>query len=111
MWPRWQSEVTRWATFSFSMVRPPVLIASTKSCLSHFNGNRTVGDLEASSISEAGSLRSTCGEKAPKTVQMKIFSSKNLLSYMIPDRFVFLEEMPKTSTDKIDLQRLKILAQ
>ena len=51
------------------------------------------------------------GDKAPKTVQMKIFSSKNLLSYMIPDRFVFIEEMPKTSTGKIDYQNLKQLAQ
>ena len=26
---------------------------------------------------------------------------------MIPDRFVWLESLPKTSTDKIDYQRLK----
>jgi len=51
------------------------------------------------------------GDKAPKTVQMKIFSSKNLLAYMVPDRFVFLETMPKTSTDKIDYQKLLTLAQ
>ncbi len=50
------------------------------------------------------------GDKAPKTVQMKIFSAKNLLSYMVPDRFVFLEEMPKTSTAKIDYQKLSSLA-
>ena len=50
------------------------------------------------------------GDKAPKTVQMKIFSAKNLLSYMVPDRFVFLETMPKTSTDKIDFQNLSSLA-
>ena len=50
------------------------------------------------------------GDQAPKTVQMKIFSAKNLLSYMVPDRFVFLESMPKTSTDKIDYQKLSSLA-
>ena len=51
------------------------------------------------------------GEKAPGMVQMKIFCSKNLLAYMVPDRFVFLDTMPKTSTDKIDYQNLLTRAQ
>jgi len=50
------------------------------------------------------------GAQAPKTVQMKMFSARNLLAYMVPDRFVFLESLPKTSTDKIDYQRLIALA-
>jgi amino acid adenylation domain-containing protein len=50
------------------------------------------------------------GEQSPKTVQMKMFSAKNLLAYMVPDRFIFLETMPKTSTDKVDYQRLIALA-
>jgi acyl-coenzyme A synthetase/AMP-(fatty) acid ligase len=40
-------------------------------------------------------------------IAMKRFSAENLPSSMIPDDFVFLEALPKTSTDKIDYQRLK----
>lgn len=47
------------------------------------------------------------GSQAPSVLELKRFSTQNLLSYMVPDRFVFLEVLPKTSTDKIDYQRLK----
>ena len=46
------------------------------------------------------------GDQAPKTVQMKLFCAKHLLNYMVPDRFCFLDEMPKTSTGKVDYQSL-----
>ncbi len=41
---------------------------------------------------------------------MKRFCAEHLPLYMIPDRFIWLDELPKTSTDKIDYQRLKELA-
>ncbi len=63
-----------------------------------------------SGVSVIAFLHCEGGDQAPKTVQMKIFSAKTLLAYMVPDRFVFLETMPKTSTDKIDYQRLIGLA-
>ncbi len=44
--------------------------------------------------------------KAPSVLQMKMFCSKVLLPYMIPDGFRFVGELPKTSTDKIDYQAL-----
>ena len=44
--------------------------------------------------------------KAPSTIKLKQYSSKNLPLYMIPDRFTFLPELPLTSTDKIDYQKL-----
>ncbi len=47
------------------------------------------------------------GEKRPSIIEMKKFCSENLLLYMIPDEFVWLDALPKTSTDKIDYQRLK----
>jgi acyl-coenzyme A synthetase/AMP-(fatty) acid ligase len=45
--------------------------------------------------------------KHPSLVQMKGFCSKNLPLYMIPDEFVWCDTLPKTSTDKVDYQRLK----
>lgn len=39
-------------------------------------------------------------------IEMKTFCSENLPMYMVPDRFVFRDRLPKTSTDKIDYQRL-----
>jgi amino acid adenylation domain-containing protein len=45
--------------------------------------------------------------KHPSLIQMKGFCSKNLPLYMIPDDFVWCDALPKTSTDKVDYQRLK----
>lgn len=46
------------------------------------------------------------GDGRPSTIKMKQFSAANLPLYMIPDRFVFVPNLPKTSTDKIDYQSL-----
>ncbi len=43
----------------------------------------------------------------PSLVEMKRFCIEHLPAYMVPDRFVFPGSLPKTSTDKIDYQRLK----
>ena len=43
----------------------------------------------------------------PSIVEMKMFCARHLPSYMSPDEFRFLEALPRTSTDKIDYQRLK----
>ncbi|MEK7794369.1 MAG: amino acid adenylation domain-containing protein [Candidatus Hydrogenedentota bacterium] len=51
------------------------------------------------------------GETPPSLIGLKQFCSKNLPMYMIPDKFTALESLPKTSTDKIDYQRLKGMAQ
>ena len=40
-------------------------------------------------------------------IELKRFCSENLPLYMVPDLFCFLESLPKTSTDKIDYQKLK----
>lgn len=50
----------------------------------------------------------SCREvKRPSIIELKRFCSENLPLYMIPDQFVWCEVLPKTSTDKIDYQRLK----
>jgi len=47
------------------------------------------------------------GETKPSLVALKSFAAGNLPNYMVPDRFTVLAELPKTSTDKIDYQKLK----
>ena len=47
------------------------------------------------------------GDDRPSIIKLKRFCIENLPAYMIPDRFSVQPELPKTSTDKIDYQRLK----
>jgi amino acid adenylation domain-containing protein len=49
---------------------------------------------------------STQGEQRPSTIALKQFSVDQLPRYMVPDQFVFVDAMPRTSTDKIDYQSL-----
>ena len=46
----------------------------------------------------------------PSLIALKRFCSEHLPLYMIPDAFSWQEALPKTSTDKIDYQRLKEMA-
>jgi amino acid adenylation domain-containing protein len=49
-----------------------------------------------------------CGTASrPSLVAFKRFCAENLPLYMIPDLFSWHDALPKTSTDKIDYQRLK----
>ena len=45
--------------------------------------------------------------KHPSLIEMKRFAAEQLPLYMLPDRYVWLDALPKTSTDKVDYQRLK----
>ncbi len=47
------------------------------------------------------------GQDRPSLIELKKFSAQNLPAYMIPDLFIFLDELPKTSTDKIAYEKLK----
>jgi amino acid adenylation domain-containing protein len=52
----------------------------------------------------------SCREaRHPSLIELKRFCSEHLPLYMIPDRFAWHDALPKTSTDKIDYQRLKAL--
>ncbi|MGH7559295.1 MAG: amino acid adenylation domain-containing protein [Gemmatimonadota bacterium] len=46
------------------------------------------------------------GEGRPSSIALKRFLTHKLPLYMIPDSFTFLEQLPKTSTDKIDYVRI-----
>jgi acyl-CoA synthetase (AMP-forming)/AMP-acid ligase II len=49
----------------------------------------------------------SCREgKRPSLIELKAFCAAHLPTYMIPDLFAFPDSLPKTSTDKIDYQRL-----
>jgi amino acid adenylation domain-containing protein len=52
---------------------------------------------------------STPGVARPSLIGMKRFCAEALPAYMVPDLFAFLDELPKTSTDKIDYQALKAM--
>ncbi|MGE3283106.1 MAG: amino acid adenylation domain-containing protein [Alphaproteobacteria bacterium] len=43
----------------------------------------------------------------PSILQLKKYCTGALPAYMAPDRFRFLPSLPKTSTDKVDYQKLK----
>jgi acyl-coenzyme A synthetase/AMP-(fatty) acid ligase len=45
--------------------------------------------------------------KRPSIIELKRFCIEHLPAYMIPDIFCVHESLPKTSTAKIDYQRLK----
>jgi amino acid adenylation domain-containing protein len=45
--------------------------------------------------------------KAPGIIELKTFCGHHLPGYMSPDRFMFHDRLPKTSTDKIDYQTLR----
>jgi len=52
----------------------------------------------------------SCRDAAPPSlIELKRFCAERLPLYMVPDRFVWQDQLPKTSTDKIDYQRLKAL--
>lgn len=48
------------------------------------------------------------GER-PSIIELKRFCADHLPGYMAPDLFSFQSVLPKTSTDKIDYQKLKVL--
>lgn len=50
----------------------------------------------------------SCREgQRPSLIQLKRFCAENLPLYMVPDTFDIIDTLPKTSTDKVDYQRLK----
>jgi amino acid adenylation domain-containing protein len=51
------------------------------------------------------------GEQVPSRIELKRFCADTIPTYMIPDFFSYLDSLPKTSTDKIDYQKLKNLSE
>jgi amino acid adenylation domain-containing protein len=49
----------------------------------------------------------TSDSPPPSMIAMKTFCASHLPVYMSPDRFVWLDSLPRTSTDKTDYQALK----
>ena len=50
----------------------------------------------------------SCREgQRPSLIQLKRFCAEHLPLYMVPDTFDIIDALPKTSTDKVDYQRLK----
>jgi amino acid adenylation domain-containing protein len=49
-------------------------------------------------------------DQKKSVIAMKRHCMSYLPAYMIPDTFTFLDDLPRTSTDKVDYQRLRSLA-
>jgi amino acid adenylation domain-containing protein len=50
------------------------------------------------------------GADTPSIVELKGIAAAALPAYMIPDRFTVVSALPKTSTDKLDYQKMRELA-
>lgn len=48
-------------------------------------------------------------EDGKSIIKMKEYCMNNLPSYMIPNDFIFVEDLPYTSSHKVDYQKLKLL--
>jgi acyl-coenzyme A synthetase/AMP-(fatty) acid ligase len=45
----------------------------------------------------------------PNSMTLMAFCQNYIPQYMLPDRFIFVDALPQTSTHKVDYQRLKEL--
>ena len=59
---------------------------------------------------QVASYLTTKTGKRISVIALKQFCAERLPLYMVPDTFHFLDELPKTSTAKVDYQRLKEMA-
>jgi acyl-CoA synthetase (AMP-forming)/AMP-acid ligase II len=50
------------------------------------------------------------GAVRPSIIDLKMFSAAHLPAYMVPDAFLFMDALPRTSTAKVDYQRLSAVA-
>ena len=53
----------------------------------------------------------SCGDDRPSVVELKSFCATKVPTYMVPDRFVFQDKLPRTSSDKVDYQTLGQVAE
>ena len=66
---------------------------------------------EASGMRIVAFMSARSAQQRPSIIDLKTFCARNLPSYMNPDVFQFLDVLPRTSTNKVDYQSLKHLAQ
>jgi amino acid adenylation domain-containing protein len=74
-----------------------------------------VGEAAVVSAADESGVRilaflSTRGVERPSIIELKTFCARHLPSYMSPDAFVFLDALPRTSTNKVDYQGLQRLS-
>jgi amino acid adenylation domain-containing protein len=65
---------------------------------------------DAGTVVEIIAFLSCQDTEKPSIIELKTFCKAKLPAYMIPDRFVLLERLPRTSTDKVDYQTLTSMA-
>jgi amino acid adenylation domain-containing protein len=75
-----------------------------------------VGEAAVIAVSDETGVRvvahlSMRGGERPSIIELKAFCARHLPSYMSPDLFLFMDALPRTSTNKVDYQRLAVLSQ
>jgi acyl-coenzyme A synthetase/AMP-(fatty) acid ligase len=73
--------------------------------------NPDLREVAVVAVPEGDSLKlrafvTAAGELHPSIIDLKRHASTHLPQYMVPDTFHVVEGLPRTSTDKIDYQRL-----
>jgi acyl-coenzyme A synthetase/AMP-(fatty) acid ligase len=78
--------------------------------------HEAIAESAAVAVSDATGVRilvylSVKDGRKPSIIELKTFAAAHLPAYMVPDAFVFVDALPRTSTDKVDYQRLTATAQ
>jgi amino acid adenylation domain-containing protein len=90
-----------------------VELGEIESCLYHHTAIKEAAAIAISDDEHGGRVKafvSTHDGSKLSLIALKQFCSERLPPYMVPDLFGFQPSLPKTSTGKIDYQRLKALA-
>jgi amino acid adenylation domain-containing protein len=87
-----------------------VELGEIEAALYRHDGIREVAAI-AMSDAEGGvrieAVMSCVDGQRPSVIELKSYCAAHLPAYMIPDGFAFRDALPKTTTDKIDYQRLR----
>jgi acyl-coenzyme A synthetase/AMP-(fatty) acid ligase len=86
-----------------------VELGEIESCLYGFPQIQEVGVIASAG---EGGVRITCffstrNGRRPSAVELKRFCAERIPLYMVPDLFTYADALPRTSTGKLDYQRLK----
>jgi amino acid adenylation domain-containing protein len=79
------------------LYRHPAVTGAAVIAVPHADGVRIIACLMAPEVAQ---------DARPSIVEMKVFCNRHLPAYMNPDVFVFMDSLPRTSTDKLDYQAL-----
>jgi acyl-coenzyme A synthetase/AMP-(fatty) acid ligase len=84
-------------------------LGEIETCLYEHPDIEEVGVIATSDVDGNVRLKaylSSRGGQRLSVVALKAFCAGRVPNYMIPDQFIFMDKLPRTSTDKVDYQNL-----